>query len=578
MEQEDQFFWFNDEQYNSDGGFYNAEQQYFPGGSTSDYGHGLQISEAINYRDGGFTGLYNDMHQFQVGFTSNHGLQNSEAVNTIADQQIQLSPEIIVLEDDSDIETDPNSPTLGSKLPTTDINFMEWDLDIEENTTCIHETNQNSSQDEVQAKASEDSKMKFLVGSTSNHGLQDSEAVNNNADQQIQLPPEIIVLEDDSDIELDPNSPTLDSKIPKKDINFMDWDLNLEENTTCVDETNQNSGQDEVQAKASKDPKRKFQVCSTSNHELQNSEAVNNNADQQIQLPPEIIDLENDSDNETNPNSNLMELDTTCVDETNQNSCQNEVQAKASGDSKGKTPKSRAKLLRIGEWQEVAIYEYEESLIVKCYVKTQKLIWEIIQKNCTLKKKIEIGWSDISAIRSRMVQREFAVLGVLEIELHNPPSFYKEIDPQPRKHITWTLTSDFTNDEALIHRIHYLEFHPASLKKFYAELIKCPDLFKLSQKPFTSLSSPYFNSNFSSATTPYFGSLMSLPAQGNRASTDSTHHTYNGEHGMNTYDLGSSVMHFSGISQSCPQSLDWAPPHQYSNQNFMTHPHGNSSS
>ena len=103
MKQEDQFFWFNEEQYNSDGGFYNAEQQYFQGGSTSDYGHGLQISEAINYRDGGFTGLYNDMHQFQVGFTSNHGLQNSEAVNTIADQQIQLSPEIILLEVDSQL-------------------------------------------------------------------------------------------------------------------------------------------------------------------------------------------------------------------------------------------------------------------------------------------------------------------------------------------------------------------------------------------------------------------------------------------------------------------------------------------
>lgn len=127
-------------------------------------------------------------------------------------------------------------------------------------------------------------------------------------------------------------------------------------------------------------------------------------------------------------------------------------------------------------------------------------------------------------------------------------------------------------------RIHYLEFRPARLEKFYAELIKCPDLYKLSQKPFTSPSSPYFNSNFSTATTPSFGSLMSLLAQWNRASTDSTHHTYNREHGMNTYDLGSSVMHFSGISQWCPESLDWAPPHQYSNQNFMTHPHGNNSS
>ena len=87
MEQADQFFWFNEEQYYKDGGFYNAEQQYFQGGSTSDYGLGLKISEAVNYSDGG---LYNDMHQFQVGSNSKNGLQISQDVNDNDDQQIQL--------------------------------------------------------------------------------------------------------------------------------------------------------------------------------------------------------------------------------------------------------------------------------------------------------------------------------------------------------------------------------------------------------------------------------------------------------------------------------------------------------
>jgi hypothetical protein len=66
--------------------------------------------------------------------------------------------------------------------------------------------------------------------------------------------------------------------------------------------------------------------------------------------------------------------------------------------------------------QEVAA-PYEESLMVKCYFGKEKFIWEILQKNSTLKKKIEIDWSDISAIRSRTVQHEQHELGVLEIEV-----------------------------------------------------------------------------------------------------------------------------------------------------------------
>ena len=69
---------------------------------------------------------------------------------------------------------------------------------------------------------------------------------------------------------------------------------------------------------------------------------------------------------------------------------------------------------------------------------------------------------------------------------------------------------------------------------------------QLLQKPVTRMAS--------------FGSSISLPIQRNRASTSSAHYTYNGEHEMNNDDLGSSAIHFSGISQSCPQSRNWAPP------------------
>ena len=51
-------------------------------------------------------------------------------------------------------------------------------------------------------------------------------------------------------------------------------------------------------------------------------------------------------------------------------------------------------------------------------------------------------------------------------------------------------------------RIHYLEFSPGVLEKNYKKLLESDNLCELSKQPFPSLSSQYFNYNFSGATTP----------------------------------------------------------------------------
>ncbi|XP_044482933.1 uncharacterized protein LOC123209177 isoform X2 [Mangifera indica] len=100
-----------------------------------------------------------------------------------------------------------------------------------------------------------------------------------------------------------------------------------------------------------------------------------------------------------------------------------------------------ASLLRIGKWERVSIYEGD--LVAKCYYAKKKLVWEFLER--TLKRKIEIQWGDILAIRATMNENE---PGILEIELKNPPTFHHETDPQPRKHTNWKTVADFTDGQA----------------------------------------------------------------------------------------------------------------------------------
>ncbi|KAA8547417.1 hypothetical protein F0562_003719 [Nyssa sinensis] len=73
--------------------------------------------------------------------------------------------------------------------------------------------------------------------------------------------------------------------------------------------------------------------------------------------------------------------------------------------------------------------KHEGDLITKCYYGKRKLVWEVLKG--ALKSKIEIQWSAILAIRAITVDDE---PGILEIELNQPPLFYRETNPQPRKH------------------------------------------------------------------------------------------------------------------------------------------------
>ncbi|KAK2639364.1 hypothetical protein Ddye_027159 [Dipteronia dyeriana] len=136
--------------------------------------------------------------------------------------------------------------------------------------------------------------------------------------------------------------------------------------------------------------------------------------------------------------------------------------------------------------QRVSIHEGD--LVAKCYYAKKKLVWEFLERS--LKRKIEIQWSDISAIRAIIEEN---VPGILHIELRQPPTFFDEIDPQPRKHTNWRTTKDFTGGQALLCRRHFLRFPAGVLDKHYEKLLQYDSrLFQLSQQPFPSSKYRYF--------------------------------------------------------------------------------------
>ncbi|KAL2468657.1 uncharacterized protein Fot_50233 [Forsythia ovata] len=167
----------------------------------------------------------------------------------------------------------------------------------------------------------------------------------------------------------------------------------------------------------------------------------------------------------------------------------NICRTKMSDNEKLKASNFPAKLLRIGTWQRMSTYEGD--LTAKIYYAKRKIVWEILKR--PLKCKIEILWSDIIAIRGMMPHNGE---GTLEIELNQPPSFYRETDPQPRKHTLWQQSSDFTGGLAPVWRRHYVQFAPGVLDKHYQMLLQCDErLLALSQQPFPSQESPFFDSN-----------------------------------------------------------------------------------
>ncbi|KAL7228257.1 hypothetical protein ACSBR2_007044 [Camellia fascicularis] len=124
-----------------------------------------------------------------------------------------------------------------------------------------------------------------------------------------------------------------------------------------------------------------------------------------------------------------------------------------------------ALLLKIGSWERKSLHEGD--LVAKCYYAKKKIVWEVLEG--ALKSKIEIQWSDIEAIRAIIRDDK---PGILEIELNQQPQFFKETNPQPRKHTLWQQAMDFTGGQAPIY----------------------------SQKPFPRMESPHFYSNIYEVT------------------------------------------------------------------------------
>ncbi|KAL3814634.1 hypothetical protein ACJIZ3_015902 [Penstemon smallii] len=154
--------------------------------------------------------------------------------------------------------------------------------------------------------------------------------------------------------------------------------------------------------------------------------------------------------------------------------------------------------IKIGAWQRIS--KHEGDLVAKLYYAKRKIVWEVL--GGALKSKIEIHWSNIIAIRGIIADENEP--GILEIELNEPPLFYRETNPQPRKHTLWQQASDFTGGQA-----------PRILDKHYEKLLQCDkQLFDLSQKPFPSQQSPYFQNFFTTTTSDLFSLNFNGPGPG----------------------------------------------------------------
>ncbi|CAI9113839.1 OLC1v1014524C1 [Oldenlandia corymbosa var. corymbosa] len=150
-----------------------------------------------------------------------------------------------------------------------------------------------------------------------------------------------------------------------------------------------------------------------------------------------------------------------------------------------------ATVLRIGTWEYKS--RYEGDLVAKCYFAKHKLVWEVLDGG--LKNKIEIQWSDIMGLKATYPEDG---PGTLDVVLARQPLFFRETNPQPRKHTLWQATSDFTGGQASIQRRHFLECPQGLLGKHFEKLIQCdPRLNFLSQQPEINLESPCFEARLS---------------------------------------------------------------------------------
>ncbi|KAF5202195.1 Atp-dependent dna helicase [Thalictrum thalictroides] len=208
--------------------------------------------------------------------------------------------------------------------------------------------------------------------------------------------------------------------------------------------------------------------------------------------------------------------------------------------SNGKTKASNfsASLLRIGSWERVS--RYDGDLVVKCYFAKRKLVWEVLDGG--LKKKIELQWSDIASLKATC---ENSAPQTLEVELLKRPIFFRETNPQPRKHTLWKSTTDFTDGQASVFRRHFLQFPQGVLQKQFEKLLQLDDrLYSLSKKPYPSLDSAYFGTENLQSPNSNDHELFDL-----RQSSISSKELFKSEHNVSYSEL----LHFTLSKATAPQ-------------------------
>ncbi|KAK7327767.1 hypothetical protein VNO77_21858 [Canavalia gladiata] len=174
-----------------------------------------------------------------------------------------------------------------------------------------------------------------------------------------------------------------------------------------------------------------------------------------------------------------------------------------------------ASLLRIGSWEYKS--RYEGDLVAKCYFAKHKLVWEVLEGG--LKSKIEIQWSDIMALKALCPDNGPSTLTVV---LARQPLYFRETNPQPRKHTLWQATADFTNGQSSKHRLHFLECPQGLLTKHFEKLIQCDmRLNFLSRQPEIILDSPHFDSQPSAFEDPDSPKDHDLPQVSGKGSSTS---------------------------------------------------------
>nr|GEW66402.1 hypothetical protein [Tanacetum cinerariifolium] len=142
--------------------------------------------------------------------------------------------------------------------------------------------------------------------------------------------------------------------------------------------------------------------------------------------------------------------------------------------------------LKIGYWERIS--KNAGDLVVKFYYRKKKLVWEFLDGS--LKKKMEIPWSQISAINAVFDDEQ---KGRIELELSKPPELWNECNYIAKTHTQWeTTTDDFTGGQASICRRHTVLCPPGVLNEPFRNLLESDDqLRSLKQQPFP-IYSPFF--------------------------------------------------------------------------------------